>query len=272
MDGAVAGADGEGLAAAVEFAVDAGGAEGALDGDLEAEADVAVVGAGIEIGLEVAGDFEVDAAVTGVDIPWGVDLGACGCASGYAAIAGVNGEAIEAALKVDMAIAGRRVHNAVKAARFNVAIAGMKMHIALSALDGDAAIAGGDIDVAVDGFGFDRAIAAAHGEVGVFGHVDFDAQAGVTRAPIPEAAAGGFCEDVDGITVLFGADAEIAIEFVAAVDDANFYLLDVAGGYAHGTIVSFDFHAGVTGDGESLGYFVGSRGRSCAEPENRYCH
>lgn len=69
MDGAVAGADGQGLAASVKFAVDARGAEGAFDGDLEAEADVAVMGAGIEIGLEVAGYFEIDAAITGVDTP-----------------------------------------------------------------------------------------------------------------------------------------------------------------------------------------------------------
>lgn len=264
MDGAVAGSDGEGLAAPVEFAVDAGGAEGALDGDLEAEADVAVVGAGIEIGLEIAGDFEVHAAVTGADIPGRVDLRARSCAGGDAAIAGVNGQTVEAALEVDVAIAARGVNDAIEAARFNVAIAGMKMEIALGALNGDAAVAGGDIDAAVDGFGFDGAIAAAHGEVGVFGHVNFDAQTGVTRAPIPEAAAGGLCEDIDGIAVLFGADVEIAIEFVAAVDDANFYLLDVTSGYAHGAVVGFDFYAGVTGDREGFGYFFGLRGKSCA--------
>ena len=269
MDGAVSGADGEGLSAAIEFAVDAGGTERAFDGDLEAEADVAVVGASIEIGLEVAGDFEVDAAVTSVDIPGGADLGAGGGASVDAAIAGVNIEAIEAALKVNVAITAGGVDDAIEAAGLNVAVARMKTDIALGVLDGDAAVTGGDIDGAVDGFGFDGAIATAHGEVGILGHVNFDAQAGVMRTPIPERAAGSLGEDIDGIAGLLGADAEIVIELVAAVDDANFDLLDVAGGYAHGAVVGFDFDAGVTGDGEGLGDFFGLRGKSCAQGEER---
>ena len=69
MDGAVAGADYYGLAAAVHAASDAGRAEGAFDGDGNAETDVTVVGAGVDVGLEIAGKIDVNAAVASVKIP-----------------------------------------------------------------------------------------------------------------------------------------------------------------------------------------------------------
>ena len=69
MDGAVAGADYYGLAAAVHASGDTGRAEGAFDGDGNAETDVTVVSAGVDVGLEIAGKIDVNAAVSGVEIP-----------------------------------------------------------------------------------------------------------------------------------------------------------------------------------------------------------
>ena len=72
MDRAVAGADGEGLPAAVQLALYSRRTEGSFDGDRQAQADVTVMCTGFDVGLQITRDFEVDAAVSGADGPGGV--------------------------------------------------------------------------------------------------------------------------------------------------------------------------------------------------------
>jgi len=259
VDGAIAGVDYDGLAAAVHFAVDAGRGEGAVDGDGDAEADVTVVSAGVDGGLHVAGDGHVNAAVARFEIPGGNDAGTLVGADFDAAIAAAGVDDIEAAFEADAAIAGSGVDVAVEISGFDAAVAGAETDIALAAENGDAAVAGFGVDAAADVVGFDGAIACGGVEVGVLGHVNFYAEIGVVHAEAEEGA-GGFGFDVDGVAVLRGADVKVVIEFVAGVDDADFNLVDVAGGDADGAVVGGDAKVGVAGDRESFGDFFGAGG------------
>src|SRR5579871_5884394 len=147
-DGAVAGVDGDCLAAAIHFAVDLRDAERALDGHRNTEADVAIVRAGVDVGLQVAGQRDVHAAIAGVNGPARGDFRAGSGMGVDSAIACLDVERIEAAIEGDVAVAGGGLDAAIEAAGFDMAVAGAQLDIALGALQGDAAIAGIDIDAA----------------------------------------------------------------------------------------------------------------------------
>src|SRR5713101_8645085 len=68
-DGAVAGVNAEGLAAAIELTLNVRAADAALDGDGEGDVYVAVAGRRVEVGLEALREGELNAAVASADAP-----------------------------------------------------------------------------------------------------------------------------------------------------------------------------------------------------------
>ena len=165
---------------------------------------------------------------------------------------------VEAAFDINAAIARGSVDIAIEIFAFDVTIARLHADGAFAADYGDAAVASSNIDTSIESIGFDGAIAGGDFEVGVFGHVDFDAEVGVTDVPVEDAAAGRFGDDFDLVAILRGGHTEITIELIAGIGDADFDLLDVAGGNADGAVVGQDADFGVAVDGEGLGDFFGA--------------
>src|SRR5580692_1005139 len=167
-------------------------------------------------------------------------------------------QAVEAAFDINAAIARGSVDIAIEIFAFDVTITGLHADGAFASDYGDAAVASFNIDISVESIGFDRAIAGGDFKVGVFRHVHFDAQVGMMDAPIENATAGSFRDDFDLVAILRGGDAEVAVELVAGIGDADFDLFDITGRDANGAVVGQDADFGVAVDGEGLGDFFGA--------------
>src|SRR5712692_5618751 len=170
-------------------------------------------------------------------VPAILQLGAGVGPRGDAAVAGLDVERIEAAVKIDVAVAGVSFELAVKGMTFNAAVAGSQPNGSFCTFDTYVAVAGVNIKIAGDRFGFDRAVSSVYAEIGVARHVDFNAQVAMHPAPEKAPGAANASADFDVIAVLTRGDRKVFINRVSVVNDAEFDLLRVAGGYADRAIV-----------------------------------
>src|SRR5713101_506762 len=115
-----------------------------------------------------------------------------------------------------------------------------------------------DIKVPVDRVGFDRAIAGVHVQVGVAGHVYFDAKRAVISPAKAEAAANAGA-DLNLIATLVRSNGEVPVHRIAAVDDVKFDLLGVAGGYANRAVVRIHMDASPAAHSVRLSPFFSAR-------------
>ncbi len=113
------------------------------------------------------------------------------------------------------------------------------------------AIAGVDVHGSVDGLRFDAAVTCVDVEIGVFGHVDDNAEVAMAihaeEAPMADHAE-AVCEaslDGDSVAVLTSVNAEVLVQLIAVVFDAEIDLLGVAGADVHGAVVGFHLHLGM---------------------------
>ena len=147
VNAAVAGRDGKWLSAVVQAAADMVFIQLAgRDGERQVDRDAPIAGSSFEIRTEVLGKADGHAAVTGLDAPRRFDLRALLDIRLDSAIAGIEGQGVEAAAHLDMAVSGSGFEGSLDLLGINPAVAGVQPKRSAEVGDVNCAVAGMDVD------------------------------------------------------------------------------------------------------------------------------
>src|SRR5215469_5949859 len=193
-----------------------------------------------------------------MDVPWRTHLRAVIHPRGHAAVSGLDIQRVKTPLDIYVAVAGSQLRAPVQVAALNMPVTRVQANVPLGPLYGDVPVSGAHIQAASNRVGFHRPVSGGHFEVRVLRHMHFHADVGTVEAKTNMKAA-RLRSHRDAIAGLGSLNVQIPVQLVSRVFHAHLYLLDIARGHPHGSIIGLHMHSGMAAYRKGLYHLVGPR-------------